>query len=115
MIDEVFLGAVRADVALQGELTCDDLFNRNLLVPAVATVAFFAARLGHFLGAAQGAAGFLVDRLSRHSADCTTPIPRGGRAAVFAPAASFPAQTHETIRARARARRRQRRSAPPGT
>src|SRR5204862_3043105 len=37
----------------------------DLLVPAVPAVLLFAARLGHFLGAAQRAAG-LGDRLSRH-------------------------------------------------
>ena len=59
VIDEVFFGAVRADVALQREIARDDFFDRNLLVPAFAAVAFFAARLRDFLGAAQGAA-FLV-------------------------------------------------------
>ena len=56
MINEVFLGAVRADVALERELAGDDLFDRDLLVPAVAAVALLAARLRDFLGAAQRAA-----------------------------------------------------------
>ena len=55
VVDEVFLGAVGADVALQRELARDDLFDRDLLVPAVAAVALLAARLGDFLRAAQRA------------------------------------------------------------
>ena len=39
VVDQVFLGAVRADVALQRELARDDFLDRDLLVPAVAAVA----------------------------------------------------------------------------
>ena len=66
VVDEVFLRAVRADVALERELAGDDLFDRDLLVPAVAAVAFFAARLGDLLGAAQRAPG-LDDSFSGHA------------------------------------------------
>ena len=45
MIDEIFLGAVRADVALQRELPRDDLFDGDFLVPTVAAVFLFAPRL----------------------------------------------------------------------
>src|SRR5713226_2315708 len=38
VIDQVLLGAVRADVALQRELARDDLFDRDFLVPAVAAI-----------------------------------------------------------------------------
>ena len=57
VVDQVLLRAVRADVAFQRELTRDDFFDGNLLVPAVTAVAFFAARLGDFLGAAALVAG----------------------------------------------------------
>jgi hypothetical protein len=66
MVDEVFLGAVGADVALQREIAGDDFFDRDLLVPAVAAVAFFTARFRDFLGAAQGAALLVADRLAGH-------------------------------------------------
>ena len=39
VIDEVLLGAVRPDVALERELARDDVLDRDLLVPAVAAVA----------------------------------------------------------------------------
>jgi len=55
VIDQVLLGAVRADVPLEDELAGDDLLDRDLLVPAVSAVALVAARLRDFLGAAQGA------------------------------------------------------------
>ena len=55
VIDEVLLGAVRADVALERELARDDVLDGDLLVPAVAAVALVAARLGDFLRAAQRA------------------------------------------------------------
>jgi len=45
VINEVLLRAVRADVSLQRELARDDLFDRDLLVPAVAAIFLFAARL----------------------------------------------------------------------
>src|SRR5687767_113651 len=45
VIEEVLLGAVRADVALEGELARDDLLDGNLLLPAVAAIPLFAARL----------------------------------------------------------------------
>src|SRR5919201_1173206 len=65
VIDEVLLGAVRADVALQRELARDDLFDGDLLFPAVATVFLLTARLQRVLRAAQRASRF-GDRLSRH-------------------------------------------------
>ena len=54
VVDEVLLGAVRADVALERELARDDVLDGDLLVPALAAVAFVAARLGDFLVAAEG-------------------------------------------------------------
>src|SRR5688500_13385098 len=66
MVDEIFLGAVGADVALECELAGDNLFNRDLLVPAIAAIAFFAARLRHFLGAAQRAPLLVSDGLATH-------------------------------------------------
>ena len=57
VVDEVFLGAVRADVALERELARDDFFDGDFLVPAVTAVAFLPARLGDVLGAAEGAPG----------------------------------------------------------
>ena len=53
MVDEILLGAVGPDIAFEGELARDDLLDRNLLVPAVATVLLLAAWLGDVLGAAQ--------------------------------------------------------------
>ena len=58
MVDEVLLGAVRADIALQRELARDDLFDGDLLVPAVATVLLFASRLGDLFRTAKGAPRF---------------------------------------------------------
>ena len=55
VVDQVLLGAVRADVALERELAGDDLLDRDLLFPAVPAVALFAARFGDFLRAAQRA------------------------------------------------------------
>ena len=46
MVDEVLLGALGADVALQREFLGDDLLDGDLLVPAVPAVALVAARLG---------------------------------------------------------------------
>src|SRR6185295_3018010 len=66
VVDQVLLGAVRADVALQGELARDDLLDGNLLVPAVAAVLLLATRLGDFFGAAQRAAR-LGHRFSGHT------------------------------------------------
>jgi len=51
----ILLGAVRADVALERELARDDLFDRDLLLPAVAAVLLLAPRLGDVLRAAEGA------------------------------------------------------------
>src|SRR5436190_15234338 len=66
VVDQVLLGAVRADVPLQSELARDDFFDRDLFVPALAAVFLFAARLRHFFGAAQRAPR-LCDRLSGHA------------------------------------------------
>jgi hypothetical protein len=44
---------VGADIALEGELTRDDFFDGDLLVPAIAAVFFLASRFGHLFGAAQ--------------------------------------------------------------
>ena len=52
----VLLGRVGADVAFQGEFARNDFLDGDFLVPAVPAVFLFPARLGHFLGAAQGAA-----------------------------------------------------------
>ena len=57
VVDEVFFGAVGADVALQGEFPRDDLLDGDLLVPAVATVPLVAAGLGDLLRAAERAFG----------------------------------------------------------
>ena len=57
VVDEVLLRAVRADVALERELARDDLFDGDLLVPAVAAVLLLAAGLRDLLGAAEGAPG----------------------------------------------------------
>src|SRR5436190_298390 len=56
VIDEVLLGAVRADIALQREVARDDFLDRDFLVPAVAAVLLFAARLGDVFGVAERAA-----------------------------------------------------------
>src|SRR5690606_39401941 len=56
VVDEVLLGAVRPDVALQGELARDDLFDGDLLVPAVAAVLLVTAGLGDVLRSAEGTA-----------------------------------------------------------
>src|SRR4051812_22400927 len=58
VVDEVLLGAVSTDVALEGELPRDDFLDRDLLVPAVAAVLLLAAGLGDVLGAAERAACF---------------------------------------------------------
>jgi hypothetical protein len=55
VVDQVLLGAVRADVAFERELACDDLLDGELLVPAVAAVTLIAARLRDLLGAAERA------------------------------------------------------------
>src|SRR6185503_4695883 len=65
MVDQIFFGAVRPDVALEGELAGDDFLDRDFLVPAVAAVLFLATRLRHFLGAAQRTPR-LCDRLAWH-------------------------------------------------
>src|SRR5688572_17277376 len=73
MVNQVLLGAVRPNVAFERKLTGDDLFDGNLLVPAVATVPLFALWLRHFLRAAQGAARLLGNRLPGHDYEnCTT-------------------------------------------
>src|SRR3954453_2945986 len=72
VIDEVLLRAVRADVALEGELARDDAFDGDLLVPAVAAVLLLTARLGHFLGIAQRAT-HLLDRLAGHQVIVSIP------------------------------------------
>src|SRR5262245_39659518 len=71
VVDQVLLGAVRADVALQRELARDDLLDRDLLVPAVAAVLLFTARLRHFFGTAQRAPR-LDDRLAWHIMQSST-------------------------------------------
>src|SRR5262245_2714529 len=58
VIDQVLLCAVRADVALERELTRDDLLDRDLLFPAVAAVPLLTARFGDVLRAAEGALRF---------------------------------------------------------
>src|SRR5262249_43073229 len=68
MVDQVLLGAVRADVALEGELTRDDFLNRDLLVPAIAAILLLAARLGDLLRAAEGAPR-LDDGLAGHGSN----------------------------------------------
>jgi hypothetical protein len=65
VVDQIFLSAVGADIALQGEVAGDDFLDRDFLVPAVAAVFLFAARFGHLFGAAQRAPRF-HDRLTRH-------------------------------------------------
>src|ERR1044071_4979405 len=55
VVDQILLGAVRADIPLQRELAGDDLLDRDLLLPAVAAVAFLAAWFGGILRAAQRA------------------------------------------------------------
>src|SRR5688572_27734363 len=64
VIDQILLSAVRADVALERKLARDDLFDRDLLFPAVAAVALLAARLRHILGAAECTFRFDDIRLS---------------------------------------------------
>src|SRR5688572_8011249 len=64
VIDQILLSAVRADVALERKLARDDLFDRDLLFPAVAAVALLAARLRHILGAAECTLRFDDIRLS---------------------------------------------------
>src|SRR4051812_36520557 len=53
MVDEIFLGAMCADVTFERELAGNDLFDRDLLVPAVPAVLFFTSRLGHVFRAAE--------------------------------------------------------------
>jgi hypothetical protein len=55
VVDQVLLGAVRADVALERELARDDLLDGDLLFPAVAAIALFAARLRDLFRAAERA------------------------------------------------------------
>src|SRR5262249_60808522 len=85
MIDQVLLRAVRADIALERELTGDDFLDRDFLFPAVSTVPLLAARLGHLLRAAQRTLG-LRHRFPRHSriivaAPCWGGRGRGGLSA----------------------------------
>jgi hypothetical protein len=53
VVKQVLFRAVRADIALERELARDNFLDRDLLVPAVAALSFFAPRLGHFFRAAQ--------------------------------------------------------------
>src|SRR5262245_3190955 len=53
VVDEILLGAMRADVPFQREITRDDLFDGNFLVPALTAIAFLTAGFRHFLGATQ--------------------------------------------------------------
>src|SRR4030095_707590 len=55
VVDEILLRAMRPDVTLQCELARDDVFNGDFLVPAVVTVARFAAGFRDLFGAAQRA------------------------------------------------------------
>ena len=57
VVDQVLLGAVGADVALQREFLGDDFLDGDLLVPAVRAVALVAAGFGDVLGPAQRALG----------------------------------------------------------
>ena len=67
VVDQVLLGAVRADIALERELAGDDLLDGDLLFPAVPAVALFAARFGDFLRLAQRALRFGEVRFSRRN------------------------------------------------
>src|SRR5690606_4846137 len=82
--DEVLLGTLGADVALDRELAGDDVFDRDLLLPALAAVTFVAARVGDFTRAAQRAPQRLCN-LPGHSANYTDPVlpnpPREGPSA----------------------------------
>ena len=71
VVDQVFLRALGADVALDRELAGDDLFDRDFLVPAVAAVFLLAARLRDLFGAAQRAAR-LDDRSCVASPNCNS-------------------------------------------
>src|SRR5687768_13634591 len=71
VVDQILLGTVRADVALERELPGDDLLDRDLLFPAVAAVTLLAARFGHILGAAEGTLGLGDSRFARHSVNYT--------------------------------------------
>ena len=51
-----FSALSRADIAFQREIARNDFLDRNLFVPAVAAVFFFAARFRHLFGPAQRAA-----------------------------------------------------------
>ena len=68
VVDQVLLGAVGADVPLEGELAGDDLLDRDLLFPAVAAVAFLAARLRDFFRLSEGALRFGNVRFTRRHA-----------------------------------------------
>ena len=59
MVDQVFLRAVGADIALQHELAGDDLLDRDLLVPAVAAIPLVAAWFGNLFGVTECAAGLV--------------------------------------------------------
>ena len=74
VVDQVFLGRVRADIALERELAGDDLLDRDLLVPAIPAVFFLAARLGDVFRAAQGAAYFSAILRGIYT-DCSAPVP----------------------------------------
>src|SRR6185436_9752195 len=57
VIDQVFLGAMGADVALEREVASDDFLDGDLFFPAVAAIALVAAGLGHVLRPAERAFG----------------------------------------------------------
>src|SRR5688572_26606881 len=67
MVDEVLLGAVCPDVALERELARHDFLDRDLLFPAIPAVAFLTPGFGHLGRAAQGALGLRRVRFSRHT------------------------------------------------
>jgi len=50
MVDEVFLGAMRADIALECELARDDFLDGDLFFPAVATIPLFATWFRYLFG-----------------------------------------------------------------
>src|SRR3954468_19115432 len=74
VVNEVLLGAVRADVALQRELARDDVLDRDLLVPAIAAVFLLASRLGDFLRVAERAS-YLRYRFAGHGSIVSRPAP----------------------------------------
>src|SRR5262249_55983327 len=77
VVDQILLGAVRPDVALECELAGDDLLDRDFLVPAVAAVFLFTAGLGHLFRAAERAPR-LDDRLAWHGGNLQSTITPSG-------------------------------------